>query len=532
MSSTQTPEPLFRPLGPDDPRRLGDFQVRARLGAGGMGRVYLGATSTGRRLAIKVVRSELAEDPEFRTRFRREIDAAQRVRGLYTAAVVDADADSERPWLATEYVPGPSLAAAVAAHGALPETTVRTLVAGVAEALYAVHRAGLVHRDLKPSNVLLGPEGPCVIDFGIARAADATPLTRTGYPVGTPVFMAPEQVRGEHAGTAADVWALGALALYAATAEKPFGDGPESAVLYRVVHEEPRLDGCPAYLRDLVVACLDKHPGRRPSLSAILEQFPAPGRGGGWLPERLGRAVARYAETPAHPMVASTPGSPLSAMPPPIPPSPHPSPSRPPSPPPSPAPVAAAAPPAPGADPTTRRPKRGRRRVLAIGLLSFLAVLIAGGIAALVVHRLQDDSGGPGGASTSGDAPDPGTYRLDRRITTVGGWELVLTDMVVRSDGTMAAHVRYHNEDASDPGLACWTGNAPDADSVEYADGTVVKSTQTYCSEHPNAQWDVARGKSWTAYAVFPSPTSGQSFTLHWQPDDVPSGDVTGITLR
>lgn len=520
MSSTQTPEPLFRPLEPDDPRRLGDFQVRARLGAGGMGRVYLGATSTGRRLAIKVVRSELAEDPEFRTRFRREIDAAQRVRGLYTAAVVDADADSVRPWLATEYVPGPSLAAAVAAHGALPETTVRTLVAGVAEALYAVHRAGLVHRDLKPSNVLLGPEGPCVIDFGIARAADATPLTRTGYPVGTPVFMAPEQVRGEHAGTAADVWALGALALYAATAAKPFGDGPESAVLYRVVHEDPRLDGCPAYLRDLVAGCLDKHPTRRPSLSAILEQFPAPERGG-WLPEGLARAVARYAETPARPMLASVPPAPFAAMPPPLPPSPAP----------SPAPVAAAPVSAPGSGPTPR-PKQGRRRVVAIGLASFLAVLIAGGIAALVVHQLQDDSGGQGGAATSGDAPDPATYRLDRRVTTTGGWELVLTDMVVRSDGTMAAHVRYHNEDASDPGLACWTGNASDADSVEYADGTVVKSTETYCSQHPNAQWDVPRGKSWTAYAVFPAPTSGQSFTLHWQPDDVPSGDVTGITLR
>lgn len=168
----------------------------------------------------------------------------------------------------------------------------------------------------------------------------------------------------------------------------------------------------------------------------------------------------------------------------------------------------------------------------AIALVSFLAVLIAGGIVALLLYGLPDHSGGPDGHSATGDAPAPGTYRIDRRITATGGWELTLTDIVVRDDGTMTAHVGYHNQDATDPGLACWTGNAADADEVEYADGTVVKSTETYCSKHPDAQWDVERGTTWTAYAVFPAPTSGQSFTLHWQPADVPSGDVTGITLH
>ena len=197
-------------------------------------------------MALKVVRPDLGDDAEFRARFRQEVEAARRVHGLYTAQVVDADPHGSPPWLVAAYVAGPSLAQAVAARGPLPEATVLLLVAGVAEALGAIHAAGVVHRDLKPSNVLLAADGPRVIDFGIARAVEATELTQTGMRAGSPRYMSPEQVRGEAVGPAADVWALGALAAFAATGRPPFGQDSEPAVLYRVLQAEPDLGGLPA----------------------------------------------------------------------------------------------------------------------------------------------------------------------------------------------------------------------------------------------------------------------------------------------
>lgn len=214
----------FKPLTDDDPRSVGGYDLRARLGAGGMGRVYLAFTPGGRALALKVVRPDYAEDDEFRRRFRKEIDAAQRVQGLYTAPVVDADSEAALPWLATAYVPGPSLHQAVVEHGPLPPNTVFRLLAGVAEGLTAIHACNLIHRDLKPANILLAEDGPRVIDFGIAHAADATALTSTHVRVGTPAFMAPEQIRGHSATSATDVFALGNLAVFAATGRTAFGE--------------------------------------------------------------------------------------------------------------------------------------------------------------------------------------------------------------------------------------------------------------------------------------------------------------------
>ena len=205
----------MEPLTSDDPVEIGGYRLRARLGAGGMGRVYLASTPGGRRVALKVVRPELGDDADFRARFRREIEAAQRVRGVYTAELLAGDPAATPPWLVTAYVPGPSLQQAVAEHGPMPPETVILLMAGVAEALQAIHSAGVIHRDLKPSNVLLAPDGPRVIDFGIARAAEATNLTQSGMAVGSPQFMAPEQIRGHLVTPAVDVFALGAVAAFA-----------------------------------------------------------------------------------------------------------------------------------------------------------------------------------------------------------------------------------------------------------------------------------------------------------------------------
>ena len=262
---------------------------------------------------MKVVRPELGNDPAFRERFRQEVAAARRVSGLFTAQVLDADPDGALPWLVTAYVPGPSLAEAVAARGPLPPLTVLWLVRGVAEALAAIHGAGVVHRDLKPSNVLLAADGPRVIDFGIARAVEATQLTQTGVRVGSAQFMAPEQARGEPVGLAADVWALGALGCFAATGQAPFGEGDEHAVLYRIVHEEPDLGRCPPEVAAVLTACLARDPGARPSPSQVselcrtAESGSAAEAGGSWLPPALAADLAEYAP-PAASWPAPAPG--------------------------------------------------------------------------------------------------------------------------------------------------------------------------------------------------------------------------------
>ncbi|MEU9138081.1 serine/threonine-protein kinase [Streptomyces sp. NPDC048404] len=262
----------------EDPRVVGSFRLHRRLGAGGMGVVYLGSDRRGQRVALKVIRPDLAEDQEFRSRFAREVSAARRIRGGCTARLVAADLEADRPWFATQYVPGPSLHDKVAEQGPLSAADVAAVGAALSEGLVAVHEAGVVHRDLKPSNILLSPKGPRIIDFGIAWATGASTLTHVGTAVGSPGFLAPEQVRGVAVTPATDVFALGATLAYAATQDSPFGQGSSEVMLYRVVHEEPHLLGVPDALAPLVRACLAKDPEERPStlqLSLRLKEIAA-----------------------------------------------------------------------------------------------------------------------------------------------------------------------------------------------------------------------------------------------------------------
>ncbi|GAB2863632.1 hypothetical protein GCM10027074_33610 [Streptomyces deserti] len=294
-------------LGPGDPQRIGAYRLLGRLGAGGMGYVYLARSERGRTVAVKLVREELARQEEFRERFRQEVRAARRVGGHWTAPVLDADTEAGVPWVATGYVAGPSLQQVVGQdHGALPERSVRILAAGLAHALKDIHAAGIVHRDLKPSNVLVTIDGPRVIDFGIARALQTVTdggLTRTGALVGSPGFMAPEQVRGDRITPACDVFCLGSVLAYAATGRLPFGTANSGvhALMFRIAQEEPDLEGVPEGIADLVRECLRKDPAARPTLDRVLERTGADdtvadGRSRDpWLPSALVAQLGRHA---------------------------------------------------------------------------------------------------------------------------------------------------------------------------------------------------------------------------------------------
>ncbi|MET8751774.1 serine/threonine-protein kinase [Streptomyces sp. NPDC004667] len=414
----------------------------ARLGAGGMGQVFLGRTAGGRTVAVKTVRPEYAADPEFRQRFRQEVAAARLVGGRWTAPVLDADTEGGQPWVATGYVAGPSLSAAVRRFGPLPPDAVRVLGAGLAEALVAVHELGLVHRDVKPSNVLLALDGPRLIDFGIARALDATSvLTRSGYVVGSPGFMSPEQARGDATGPAGDVFALGAVLAFAATGAAPFGEKDSAAVLlYRIVHEEPELGGISGELHDLVRGCLEKEPGRRPTPGQLRHRLDLIGAEGtrlgerGWLPRNLSDAVARSAvelldlegqaaDTHAVPPVPPVPSAPPTAMtaplPPPSPTVPYPAPAHPGGPAPAPPYVHVAAPatppgpypyPYPAAPPAARptAPRRWVGRLLALVVIGVVSAALAGLVAWQIADRGSHDSadGRPTG-TTAPTSPSP-----------------------------------------------------------------------------------------------------------------------------
>ncbi|MEU6080059.1 serine/threonine-protein kinase [Streptomyces sp. NPDC047108] len=284
-----------------DPQRIGAYRLLGRLGAGGMGVVYLARSDRGRTVAVKLIRTELAEQDEFRGRFRQEVQAAHRVGGAWTAPVLDADTEAAVPWVATGYIPGPSLRAVISEHGPLPEHAVRVLAAGLAHALHDIHAAGLVHRDLKPSNVLITLDGPRVIDFGIARALETVTdggLTRTGAMVGSPGFMAPEQVRGERITPACDVFCLGTLLAYAASGSMPFGSGSGvHATMFRIAEEAPDLSTVPAGLHGLLAACLAKDPAQRPTAGQVLQLagVPAQTYGEPWLPGGLMAQLGRHA---------------------------------------------------------------------------------------------------------------------------------------------------------------------------------------------------------------------------------------------
>ncbi|WP_107452043.1 serine/threonine-protein kinase [Streptomyces sp. NRRL F-5650] len=278
-----------------DPDRIGAYRLVGRLGAGGMGQVFLGRSAGGRPVAVKVVRPEYGADAGFRRSFAREVEAARRVGGFFTAQVVDADPDAERPWLVSAFVPGPSLHTVVGAHGGLPARALRVLAAGLAEGLDAIHRCGLVHRDLKPGNVVLAADGPRVIDFGIARALEATSHTVSGVVVGTPAYMSPEQARGDReVGPASDVFALGSVLTFAATGRAPFGDGHPAAMMYRIVQEEPDLTLVDHELRGLVAACLAKSPDARPTPGDLLGSLSHDDAGDTWLPAAISRMITEF----------------------------------------------------------------------------------------------------------------------------------------------------------------------------------------------------------------------------------------------
>src|SRR5690242_12893850 len=392
-----------------------------------MGRVYLGRSPGGRRVAIKVIRPELAEDADFRARFAREVSAARKVSGIFTSSVVDADLNGPVPWLATSYIAGPSLADAVAARGPLSEVVVLRLAAGLAEGLTVIHAAGVVHRDLKPSNVLLADDGPRLIDFGISRSMETSALTQTGSVVGSPGFMSPEQTQGREVGPPSDIFSLGAVLTFAATGEGPFGHGTTVALLYRVVSSPPNTAGLPGALRLLAEHCLAKDPSQRPTAAQLLAWLSDPSSAAYPLPPApvypvtelaagpaarpvAGQVVARgnapervptasqpelrvvYDEPPAHPQSHGDrlPASPQSRF------------DRP---------VASPVPPWDGraAAPTRRRPAR-RSWLIAIAAA---AVLISTGAWALVAGKI-----GPGHGRSSASPGSPGPAASTSLVTS------------------------------------------------------------------------------------------------------------------
>ncbi|MFE6305407.1 LCCL domain-containing protein [Nocardiopsis sp. NPDC057823] len=292
---------MTTPLQDGDPARIGDFTLHRRLAVGGMGVVYLGRSPGGRVVAVKTVRPDLASDPEFRRRFTTEVRTARKVGGFYGAEIAAADTEGDPPWLATTYLPGPTLHQAVAGSGPLPAASAAVLGAGLAEALKAVHARDVIHRDIKPGNIILGEDGPRLIDFGIARALDATSYTRTGTVMGTAAFMPPEQILGDAVGPPGDVFSLGCVLVFASTGRGPFGDGPAHAMTYRIVHGEPDLSGVPDGFAPTVERCLAKEAADRPTPDEVLGAFRAladagdvPGAGGAWPPESVTEVITLH----------------------------------------------------------------------------------------------------------------------------------------------------------------------------------------------------------------------------------------------
>ncbi|MEU3692818.1 serine/threonine-protein kinase [Streptomyces narbonensis] len=473
-------------LTAEDPPHIGPYRLIARLGAGGMGRVYLARSEGGRTVAVKVVQTEFAQHAEFRSRFAREVTAAKRVGGGWTAAVLDADTDAETPWVATQYIPGPDLHAVVAEqHGPLPEQSVRVLANRLALALQAIHEAGLVHRDLKPSNVLVTVDGPRVIDFGIARALDSISgdslQTRTGMVIGSPGFMSPEQVRGLHVTAASDVFCLGSVLAYAATGRQPFGATGNGlhAQLFRVAEEEPDLDGLPEALLGLVRECLQKDPARRPTPEQVAARTATAGADE-WLPGallgRLGRHAAQLLDfDPLRPHTALVPGQGHTPAVPARPaPAPAPQPVLAPA---SPQPVQApeASPPdalayaptaGPGYDETagsygpTHTPDRPHRPVVVAGVAAVVVLVAIGGLLAL---RPWQDGWRGTGESPSLSAPKAlqGSWEaaLDRTDHNGLRTEWVTARLLIDAKGT--AEYSLLNEDR----LCVWDSTITDSKS-------------------------------------------------------------------
>ncbi|MFF7260613.1 PQQ-binding-like beta-propeller repeat protein [Streptomyces sp. NPDC008159] len=560
----------YEALEPGDPERIGRYRIVARLGAGGMGRVYLGRSPGGRAVAVKVVRAELAEDAEFRRRFAREVAAARRVNGVFTAGVVDADPEGAPPWLATVYVPGVALSEAVTAHGPWPQGPVLALGAGLAEALEAIHAVDVVHRDLKPSNILLATDGPRVIDFGISVAHEASALTRTGMVVGTPGFMSPEQLTGKPIGPAGDVFSLGAVLTFAATGSGPFGTGSGHALGFRVVYEEPDLSRLPARLRPLVASCLAKQPDRRPTVATLLEQLAeaaaetpeetetdnraaaaeadagggstgeavvggrAAGEAGthpptrpGWLPVPVAASV--HARTTVQgPAVPLPPAAPLAPTP-----APDPAPSR--TPPENPEPPASGAAPAPAsraADPTRRRVLVGGLGAVAAAGLGFAGWRLADRDSAKEPTGLPEPSRRADASPTPTPSPSP------TAPSGVEKWKFITGGLVYASPivadgvvyvGSETDFLYALDAGTGEPRWAFETGGNVNAEPA-VADGTVYVPSEDGCLYAVDADTGKQRWKFRTGKGRSSPPTVADGLVYVGGGGRLPKG--IGATYR
>jgi eukaryotic-like serine/threonine-protein kinase len=464
----------FSALVPGDPAEVAGYVLRARLGTGGMGTVYLSFSRGGRPVAIKVVKREFADDPEFRRRFAREIAAAQQVQGHFTAPVVDADPDGPVPWLATAYIAGPSLQSAVAEHGPFPLFTVFRLLAGAAEGIANVHQVGLIHRDLKPGNVLLAADGPRVIDFGIAHAANSSTLTGKGTAIGTPGYMAPEQIRGKVT-EATDVFGVGHLAVFAATGHAAFGEGITETLFYRILNEPPDLDGCPAELRPIVERCLAKEPADRPAIGEVIDYARDAMRGETmrvldepWLPPPVAATLRDYNPSAApHPPTVSV---------------------RP-------------APPSPTAPPKPRkrllRPALVIPAVLILAVGGYLGYLIGGS------HGSGDRAGGTGNPGATQSAPATGTTTAPRSGATQGASSPPASAASSQAGSpapgpAQSADAGYPQEWAARqftmPGGNCSSVSYPSSVTFDVTKGPVVVSTAD--SPSGDLYYDCSNGSS------------------------------------
>ncbi|MBN0048046.1 protein kinase [Streptomyces actuosus] len=506
---------MVQALGPGDPAEIAGYRVRARLGAGGMGVVYLCYTPGGQPVALKVIRQEFAQDAEFRRRFTREVQAARRVQGAYTVPVLDSQTAGPHPWLATAYTPGPALSTAVSTYGPLPPLTVLQLTAGVAEALQSVHAAGLIHRDLKPSNVLLAFDGPRVIDFGIARAMDATALTGTDERLGTPAYMAPEQVSGREATSALDVFALGLVTFFAATGKHAFGEGPSHALLYRIVAETPDLRDCPEQLRELTARCLAKEPAERPTPSQVIEvcrEQAGEGRlerdSRGWLPF----PVTAWNTAAMEPPDASGPAGPADPAAGPVPPSPR----NPPGSQGSPAPRWPVAAPQPGGP--ERQVRRARQRVtwavlaaLVVGLSTFAALRLTQG-GGTGDQGTSGASAGPLGDIVVGGKPVTGTERTG---ASAGPYQRTY------SDGALYHPVTGHRSQSfGTSGLEAIYKEVLDGTDGRLH-GTPGRVVTTVVPEAQKAAYRALNGRQGAAVAI--EPSSGRILALVSTPSSDPS---------
>ena len=525
-------------LGGDDPQRLGPYRLRAVIGDGGMGRVYLATSQAGRAVAVKVIGPGLANQPGYRERFAREARAAMSVSGLYTASVVDADTAGEQPYMATEYVPAPSLAESVVKTGPVPASTVFALAGGLAEALVAIHRAGLVHRDVKPHNILLAADGPVVIDFGIA-VGDETSLTAVGMTVGTPGYIAPEVLRGKDPSPLSDVFSLACVLVYAARGTGPFGTGDPLAIAHRSANGDPDLTGVPEDVKALVTPMLQRDPAHRPTPAQLLQHVSLSSsvmlHDGLWLPESVRGLLSSRKQELQQALgwtMPPAPAGPTAAAPPPMQPS-HPY-SHPVPPPTPPGDFAALHGMAMPAAPTPARSRKGFYALLAAAG----AVVMTGAVVAVLLidngsnHSSNTANGSTTSApvihssaandvantdsassdSTSDNTSDaaaykPGTYSVNQQVASdILGDTVNVDSVTVDNDGTVSVKLTYTAVIASEWGCA---GSKAGEATLQIDDGDADSSTGSDCTRDPSKTWNMSAGQSFSGSEYFASAPTG-----------------------